>query len=131
MTPHQKHLQKPLRQFVGSAVVFFVTVSLGVLAVQRLRPPDGSLDAYLSLLPGVALAVWFYLLFRYMRHYDEMLRHLLMQALAVAGLTGLVFLFTAMIQRDLGLVPLGHAFIISAMAIAFIVCALYLKWRYR
>ena len=131
MNTQSNPLTKPLREFVTSAAAFFGLVVVGVIAVSRFRPQDGSLDFWLSVLPGIALSVWFYLLYRYLRHYDEMLRSLLLKALAAAAMVGLIMLFTAMIQVDFGMESLSHAFIIATMATAFIVCALYLKWRYR
>ena len=128
----QHHMRRPLLVFIASAIGIAVIVTLAVMLIGRFRPSDGSLDVWLSWLPGAGLTLWFFILFRYLKHYDEMLRDILLKSLAVSAVAGFVLIFTRIVQLDIGLPStIQDAFIISIMALAFVACALSLRWRYR
>ncbi|MEM7280555.1 MAG: hypothetical protein AAF438_02825 [Pseudomonadota bacterium] len=128
----QPHMRKPLIVFIGSAAILAVAVVATVFLINRFRPSDGSLDVFLSWLPGVGMALWFFVLGRYLKNYDELLQNVLLKSLALSAVAGFVLLFTRMVQLDLGLdAGIADPLVISVMALAFIVCALCLRWRYR
>lgn len=128
----EPHIRKHLLYFLLHAAGFAAVFALLFVFVERGLPETGVWRSVPAGLPGAMLGLWLYVLYAYLRHYDELMRSLMLKALAFSALVGIVTLFTSMVRAKIGgYAQFDDATIVATMASAWVLAALFFKWRHR
>ena len=106
-------------------VIAFYLTSSWLVRSEELRP-------YVAAIPGLVLSGFFYLLFSYMRHNDELINEITTRSLAAACVLGLSTHLISITRATIGGYPeFDGAIVIAVMASTFVVTALSLSWKHR
>ena len=131
-TQSASHLAAPFQRLLVRGTALFAVAAALVATAGSWMPADGVGRSIGSLLPGVVLAAWLFLLYDYLRQYDELLRGTLLKSLAVSALTGIVVLFTSMLRVGyLGYAPFPESVVLGAMGAGFAIAATVCILKFR
>ncbi|MBT3425946.1 MAG: hypothetical protein HOL98_12085 [Gammaproteobacteria bacterium] len=126
------YLKAPLYQLLIDLVLFAFGI-IGTFALtETLLPVSGAWQPYLAVLPGLALSTLILVIYRYVRHYDELARQLAIKALAMSTIVGSIVLLVSITRASIaGYAELESGLVLMAIALTFVLTSLYLSWRYR
>lgn len=126
------YLKAPIYQLVIDLVLFAFGI-VGVFALtERLLGLSGTWQPYLAMLPGLGLSTIMLVIYRYMRHYDELTRQLGIKALAMSTIVGTIVLLVSISRTSItGSAEFGSGLVLTSMALTFVLTALFLSWRHR
>ncbi len=129
---NSSYLAQPARRLIFGWVTWSIVVVLIFAGVAAWLPQANLLKPWIALLPGLSLGGFLGLLFLYFRHYDEMLKSLLLKALSASALAGIILQLGSMVRaKSTEFAPVDDAIVVSVMAVAFILSALFQKWSHR
>lgn len=129
---HPPHLRKPLKQFLLGLVFFTLAIVALFVVIEKMLPGSGPWRSILAALPGLGLATFFYVLYSYLRHYDELIKQLTIKALAASAIGGIVTLFVSVTRASIGgYAEFNSGVIMVTMSATFVLAALLLNWRHR
>lgn len=126
------HLKKPVRQFLMNLFFFLLVTVTVFIIVEKTLPHSGPWRSIIASLPGLVLSAFFYILYQYLRHYDELLKQITVKALAASGLGGGVVLLVSTSRASIG----GYGefqggTVMLAMSAIFVIVAVLLSWQHR
>jgi hypothetical protein len=126
------HLRKPLYRLLGDLVFFAVGITALFMVTEQLLAISTGWRPFVAALPGLGLSGMLVVIYRYIRHNDELEKRLGTQALAVGAIGGLVTLLVSVSRAAIGgYAELHGGVVMAVMAVCFIVSALILNWRHR
>jgi len=131
-TKQPSHLKAPLRQLLLELALFAAGI-VGIFALTAmLLPLSGTWQPYLAMLPGLGLSTIMLLIYRYVRHYDELTRQMGIKALAMSTIAGTIVLLVSISRTSItGSAEFGSGLVLISMALTFVLTALFLSWRHR
>ncbi len=126
------YLRKPLYQLLLGLALYALVVSVLFVATEKIMPASGEWRPFVVALPGLGMSTILIVLYLYLRHYDDLLKHIAIRALAASAIGGIVTLIVSTSRAAIGgYAEFNSGLVIAAMAITFLLASLFLSWRHR
>ena len=131
-TRQPSYLKAPLSQLLINLALFAAGI-VGLFALTaKLLPLSGAWHPYVAMLPGLGLSTLILIIYRYIRHYDELTRQMGIKALAMSTIAGTIVLLVSISRTSItGSAEFGSGLVLISMALTFVLTALFLSWRHR
>jgi len=127
---NEPHLVQAIYRFLLNLLLFgfFVFALFSCISILNTRFPQHKQT--ISMLLALVLPVWVYIGYQYMKHYDEMLKLMLLKSMSISAISAATILLASKMRQTIGHGnSIDEAIMIVFMTTIFIFSLFFLNWK--